>query len=105
MFFLHNYPRHLGHMVPKSLTNPRLHPARIHSEIPHRDEPTAEAIFAYYSILHMLNSCNQYNMTYFLATFYTTVVKKETWLCICNSYLLVYAFYGKQINLCVAVFD
>lgn len=59
MFFFHNYPCNLGHMVPKSLTNPGLHPVRQKGftlKFPHQDEPAAEGIFTHYSILHMLNN-------------------------------------------------
>lgn len=64
-------------MVPKSLTNTRLHPVRQKGftlKFPNRDEPAAEGIFTRYSILHMLNSSNQYNMTYFVThvRFHTT---------------------------------
>lgn len=62
MFLLHNYPRHLGHMVPQATYQPKTTPCRakgIHIESPHGDEATAAGIFTHYSSLHMLVSYNQ----------------------------------------------
>lgn len=69
MFRLHNYLPHLGHMVPKSLTNPRLHSAggkRLTLKLPIETALLQEENLLT-SILHTPDKHNQYNMTYFVA--------------------------------------
>lgn len=68
MFFLHNHLPHLGHMVPKSHTNPRLHPTaqkgltlKFPIEMNLLQEDYLLTIIPY-----RLDNYNQYNMTYFV---------------------------------------